>query len=425
MVRHVEADAVVAHPEETSALRLPSTDHDLRLRHLPGELERVTEHVAQHLGHTLRIGLHRPARHIHRHLHAPRLDLLRALGNQRPHQRLEVHPSGRERAALQARVGEQILNQLAHLIGCAADGAQELSPLRIQLIGVILQQQTAVAVDAPQRRLQIVGDGVGERLQLLIRRLQRRRPLGHPLLQHLGVALDLLVEESVLQIGPDLRGQGLQEGRLRLEIPLRRRGEPQHTQHLVAAGQRQRREGAQARPLALIPRAAGVRVNVLDVDGLPVAGGQAAEAFAHPVHRRLVVGVRRALRPHALQHQLIPLTQKEHHQIKIDGPGDLPQRSVHHLLQREAGPRPTAQRVERRQLLDAPPDLRLRPPALADLALQPHVGLGQRPLVAAAPLQSLLDALRGEIQQHRRQRHIGRQRQPSRRRRQMEPGNRR
>ena len=53
-------------------------------------------------------------------------------------------------------------------------------PLLIEPFAVVLQQQPAVAVDAAQRRLEVVGYRVGKGFEFLVRRRQFLGPCQHP-----------------------------------------------------------------------------------------------------------------------------------------------------------------------------------------------------------------------------------------------------
>ena len=118
--------------------------------------------------------------------HRPRRLGFPQLGGNRLGQRAEIDRLPPQFAPAEARELEQVVNQLVHALGGLAGAAEEVLSLRIKLAGVALQQHLAEPANAAERRAQIVGDGVGEGLQLLVGRLQLRRALLHPPLQ-LGV----------------------------------------------------------------------------------------------------------------------------------------------------------------------------------------------------------------------------------------------
>jgi len=55
---------------------------------------------------------------------------------------------------------------------------------RVEPVGIVFQQQVAEAVDAAQRRAQVVGNGIAEALQFPERGLQVARALPHPVFQN-------------------------------------------------------------------------------------------------------------------------------------------------------------------------------------------------------------------------------------------------
>ena len=79
------------------------------------------------------------------------------------------------------------------------DPVEVVAALVVQAVRAVAEQGLAEAVDGPQRRAQVVGDGVGERLQLLHRLRQLRGALADALLE-LGVQrADLLVRGAALR----------------------------------------------------------------------------------------------------------------------------------------------------------------------------------------------------------------------------------
>src|SRR5438093_12056288 len=72
---------------------------------------------------------------------------------------------GLQLLAAEARESEEVVDQLAHSPGVLVDDAQEALRLGLELGAVILEENTGEAVYGSERRPQVVGDGVGERLQ--------------------------------------------------------------------------------------------------------------------------------------------------------------------------------------------------------------------------------------------------------------------
>ena len=84
---------------------------------------------------------------------------------------------------------KQVLDQTVHACGGGADARQVLAAVLIESLRAVLQQHVAEAVDGEQRGAQIVRHGIGEGLELAIRRFELR-----------GVTLELLATlvEAVL-----------------------------------------------------------------------------------------------------------------------------------------------------------------------------------------------------------------------------------
>ena len=69
---------------------------------------------------------------------------------------------------------------------------------RVEPGAAVLEQELGEAADVPDRRAQVVGDGVEQRLQLGGRAAQRRAALGHPPLQLGALLRQLLAQPGVL-----------------------------------------------------------------------------------------------------------------------------------------------------------------------------------------------------------------------------------
>ena len=107
---------------------------------------------------------------------------------------VQLHRPGPERLAPEAREGEQIVDQLAHLPAARAHHGEEAISLRVELAAVILFEHLRITVDRPQRRAQIVRNRIGKCLQLLVGGLQFLGALVHAQLKLIGMALDALIE---------------------------------------------------------------------------------------------------------------------------------------------------------------------------------------------------------------------------------------
>jgi len=104
-----------------------------------------------------------------------------------PHQSAHIYGLHLETQARRAREREKIVDELTHPLGVFDHKPQEALPLLIDFLLIVLKHDARIAVDGPQWRPQIVGDGIGERFQLLVSvlqffvgLLQQRRALRHP-----------------------------------------------------------------------------------------------------------------------------------------------------------------------------------------------------------------------------------------------------
>src|SRR5580658_10459869 len=67
-----------------------------------------------------------------------------------------------------AREGEQIVDEMRHTLRGRAHSSEMAFPQRVELVGVVFEEGLAEAVDAPQRRAQIVGDRVTKGFELAV-----------------------------------------------------------------------------------------------------------------------------------------------------------------------------------------------------------------------------------------------------------------
>ena len=68
--------------------------------------------------------------------------------------------------AADPREPQQVVDQQAHLLAAGREPLEHHPALVVQALAVIFEQGDAEAVDAAQRRAQVVRDGEGERLKL-------------------------------------------------------------------------------------------------------------------------------------------------------------------------------------------------------------------------------------------------------------------
>src|SRR3546814_3511908 len=80
----------------------------------------------------------------------------------------QVQRLQRQRAAADARHLQQRPDQVVHASGGLAHARQVVAPGVVDLVRIALAEQAAESLDRPQRRAQVVGDAVSERLELLV-----------------------------------------------------------------------------------------------------------------------------------------------------------------------------------------------------------------------------------------------------------------
>ncbi len=172
----LEPGPVVAYEEHRRAPFHATPDLDVGacalVRELPGVGEEVVEHdpCGEEAGVPLRLAaplddeLDTPLR---LPFEEPGRALLREAG--------EVHPLAHDLAAGHLREPEQAVDELRHLVRRPPHPGEVAAPLRIELVGAVLLERLAEAVDGAEGRPQIVGDRVAERLELLVRGLGRLR----------------------------------------------------------------------------------------------------------------------------------------------------------------------------------------------------------------------------------------------------------
>src|ERR1019366_8421492 len=82
-----------------------------------------------------------------------------------------------------ARQLKQVVDQLPHSLAFAADAVEVFARLSIELVGAVFEQGQAPAVDAAQRRAQVVRYRIGERLQFLVDGFELNRAVAHALVE--------------------------------------------------------------------------------------------------------------------------------------------------------------------------------------------------------------------------------------------------
>ncbi len=170
-IAHVEAGAVVAHEEGRLLPVAQQADLDARLLGLGAELPRIADQVLQRRAQQARVGVG-----LHAVPHRD-FDLARRLAalHVRDHlarELADVDVAPRELAARHLGKIQQVLDQLAHALRRGADASEVAARLLGHLLGKVLEQRLAEAVDRAQRRAQVVRHRIAERLELGVGRLQ-------------------------------------------------------------------------------------------------------------------------------------------------------------------------------------------------------------------------------------------------------------
>ncbi|MCY1539680.1 hypothetical protein D9M68_752790 [compost metagenome] len=196
---HVEPGAVVPHEHHRLAgFAGLGADLDAGLRAFAGVLQRVRDQVEQH--DTQHGQIARDHRQIgDAPVDVPARGLWRELPDHLGHQGVQVHRGLAHGLAPHAREGQQIVDQRAHAAGRIGDGGHVAQALVIECRLHALLEQCQKAVDVAQRGTQVVRDGVGKRLQFLVRLFQRAGALGHALFECLVERADLLLGAVALQ----------------------------------------------------------------------------------------------------------------------------------------------------------------------------------------------------------------------------------
>ncbi len=163
----VEACAVVSHEERGDAVDVGRADLDPRAGRLRCELPGVPEQVFEENLDEARVCLGGEA------VFDDEGDLPARVGTPQPlphapRELREVHPLAMDLRPLHAREGEEVVDQLVHSLRRGANAPEVLSPLGVELVGAVFEQSLAESVDAPERRAQVVGHRVAERLELLV-----------------------------------------------------------------------------------------------------------------------------------------------------------------------------------------------------------------------------------------------------------------
>ncbi|MDP2307542.1 MAG: hypothetical protein Q8P18_16060 [Pseudomonadota bacterium] len=141
---------------------------------------------------------------MHDHRGVGRADVARGLVQHVVQHGVEVDQGARDLAAGEPAVGEQVLDEPVHPVAGRRDAPEQLPTPQIELVLVVGEQDLAEAVHRPQGRAQIVGDGVGEGLELAEHLVQLACPL-----------LDTKLQGGIEFLDPRLRSLELERQLLR------------------------------------------------------------------------------------------------------------------------------------------------------------------------------------------------------------------
>ncbi len=183
-VPHVEADAVVADEEHRFTRLAPAANRDFRFGARAGVLDRVGDQVAKDEPEHDRIALY-----LGQLPDVPgdgaAADLRRDIAPGLLHQFLHRDRGAAHHRASHPGKSQQVIHQGSRVPGRFPDGVQVTPIGFIQVGSGTFLQHLREAVEVAQWRAQVVGDGVGERFQLLVGLFQLGRALHHPTLEGL------------------------------------------------------------------------------------------------------------------------------------------------------------------------------------------------------------------------------------------------
>jgi len=135
----------------------------------------------------------------------PALRAERRVGGAGADERVHVDVDLVERLAAEMGEGKQVVDKEPHSLRGTPDRCEEALAFRRQLGAKVLDHHLGKAVDRPQGGPQVVGNRIGESLELPVRGLELRRSLGHALFE---LEVDLEVQLlGALSLG-DVRADG-------------------------------------------------------------------------------------------------------------------------------------------------------------------------------------------------------------------------
>src|SRR5574337_1565146 len=179
---------------------------DLNNRHCPpaGELQRISQQIDEELSQQGWISLTR------RQLADTQVDLsscllLRQLRQDLAHEMADRHRLRLEGPATQTGEGQQIIYQAAHPCAVLIHPAQVALRVWGQSGRMFVEQDARESADRPQRRAQVVRDGVGEGVELSVDGREFGRPFDDPLFELCVQRTKLLLQ--LFALGDDVPGR--------------------------------------------------------------------------------------------------------------------------------------------------------------------------------------------------------------------------
>ena len=144
---------------------------------------------------------------------------LRQAGGDTPRRGCKIDGNELHLGPRDARKLQQVVNQQSHALRFGTDPIEVLVRPFVELAGIVFGKCEAPAVDAAQRRAQVVRDRIGKRFQFLVGGFELSGALTNPLFQ-LGVELaDLLFRLLSASSGPVRTPRGTRVRRPILDSP--------------------------------------------------------------------------------------------------------------------------------------------------------------------------------------------------------------
>src|SRR5258706_1435833 len=193
-VRHLEAGAVVPH-EEVGRVPVGAAELDPRRAVLARELPGIPEQVLEDHAQEARVS-GRPQSLRDHDLHVAAAAAHPELLGNRPSDPRQVDVLPLQLAPRHVCERQHVVDELTHPLRRGAHAAEVVERLRLEDVSVVLDERLREAVDALERRPQVVRHGVAERRELTVRGLELRGALRdtalQPLVQRADLTLDAL-----------------------------------------------------------------------------------------------------------------------------------------------------------------------------------------------------------------------------------------